>query len=55
MAIYFNNIALLYKAQGKLQDARLYSEQAIDIGERTLGTTSPGGHPHGQPRGASRG
>jgi len=28
-------------AQGKLSDARLYYEQAIDIGERTLGEDHP--------------
>ena len=37
MAIYFNNVALLYKAQGKLGEARSYYQRAIDIGEKTLG------------------
>ena len=36
MAVYFNNIALLYKAQGKLVDARLYYSRR-STREKTLG------------------
>ena len=41
MAIYFNNVALLYKAQQKLGEARSYYQRAIDIGEKTLGAEHP--------------